>query len=268
MPLRLVATDLDGTIVRSDGTISPRTTKVLNAAVEAGLRVVLVSGRPPRWVLPVAVTTGLRGPAVCANGALIYDPVADRVLEAFLLPPERVEAVVRRLRTALPDVRFAVETGGDIYAADGYHGGWHLDGVVQHRPLEDLQELAAAKLLVYHPSMNSDDLLDHVRREISDLAQVTHSNGRNLVEVSARGVNKATTVAYLAQRWGIDPSEVVAFGDMPNDVELLRWAGRGYAMAGAHPSARAAADDLAPGNDDDGVAVVLEGILAGLPGRS
>ncbi|MCL6550719.1 MAG: HAD family hydrolase [Acidothermus cellulolyticus] len=259
--IRLVATDLDGTLVRSDGTVSPRTVTVLRRVVDAGAVVVLVSGRPPRWMKPVIAATGIDSPAICANGAIIYDPRADRVVEEFLLAPVDVARIVAVLAAAAPDVRFAVETGADTYAVDGYRGGWHQDGGARPCSLRELVGLAAAKLLVYHPRLSADELLEFVRPRVDAIAEVTHSNGRNLVEISAKGVSKASTVALLAARMGISAAEVVAFGDMPNDIGLLRWAGCGYAMTNAHPAVRAAADALAPSNDADGVARVLEDFL-------
>src|SRR5690348_10832497 len=111
VPIRLVATDLDGTIVRSDGTISARTAKALARVEEAGAAVVLVTGRPPRWIAPVTEATGHRGTVICSNGALVYDPHDERVVESFLIPPATLAQVVDILCGALPELTFAVETG-------------------------------------------------------------------------------------------------------------------------------------------------------------
>src|SRR4029079_1425070 len=107
--VRLVATDLDGTVVRRDGTVSPRMVAALRAVEDAGVPVVLVTGRPPRWMYPVVEATGHRGTAVCANGALVYDLATERVVDRDLLEPEAPREVVRGLRAALPRAVFAVE---------------------------------------------------------------------------------------------------------------------------------------------------------------
>ena len=107
-----------------------------------------------------------------------------------------------------------------------------------------------------------DDMLNAVTPALDSVVEVTHSNVHDsLLELSAPGVNKATTLAILAERWGIDRADVVAFGDMPNDVELLRWAGLSYAVGDAHPLALEAADKRAPSIADDGVAQVVERLL-------
>ena len=99
--IRLVATDLDGTLVRSDGTISDRTVAAVQAAERAGLAVVFVTGRPPRWMTEVARRTGHTGIAICANGALVYDLHTGRVVEEHTMSVAVAQDLVRRLQTAL-----------------------------------------------------------------------------------------------------------------------------------------------------------------------
>jgi Cof subfamily protein (haloacid dehalogenase superfamily) len=258
--IRLVATDLDGTIVRSDGTISDRTVKSLARAEEAGAAVVLVTGRPPRWIGPVAEATGHRGMVICSNGGIIYDLHDERIIESFLIPAATVAQVVDILRTALPDLSFAVETGEDVYRGPGYRSGWvaNPDPETTSQPIEEITAYSAAKLLASHPSMDVDELLRCTRDLVCHLVEPTHSNGRGLLEMGALGVSKATTLARFAGELGVGPSEVVAFGDMPNDLPMLAWAGTAYAVANAHPLVLAAVDRTTASNDDDGVARVLE----------
>lgn len=260
MPIRLVATDLDGTIVRSDGTISARTAKALARVEEAGAAVVLVTGRPPRWIAPVTEATGHRGTVICSNGALVYDPHDERVVESFLIPPATLAQVVDILYGALPELTFAVETGTGIFRGHGYRSGWSIDPdpAASYCDLDDLVTHEAAKLLARHPSLDADGLLHRTRDLVSHLVAPTHSNGRGLLEMGALGVSKATTLARLAAELGVDASEAVAFGDMPNDLPMLAWAGQAYAVANAHPLVRDAVGQLAASNDEDGVAAVLE----------
>ena len=258
--IRLIATDLDGTLVRSDGTISDRTAKALARAEEAGAVVVLVTGRPPRWIAPVAEATGHHGVVICSNGAIVYDLHDERVIESFLIPVETVVEVVDILLAAMPELSFAIETGDDVYRSHGYRGGWITspeNDLVSH-PLHEVTTHAAAKLLASHPSMGVDELLDRARGLVGHLVEPTHSNGRGLLEMGALGVSKATTLERFAAELGIRADEVVAFGDMPNDLPMLAWAGTAYAVANAHPLVHEAVDRTTSSNDDDGVARVLE----------
>lgn len=261
--IRVVATDLDGTIVRSDGTISDRTAKALARAEEAGIAVVLVTGRPPRWIAPVAEATGHHGVVICSNGAIIYDLHDERIVESFLIPSSTVVQVVEILHEAMPDLGFAVETGTDVYKTAAYHAGWEInpDPLLPNLPLDEVTANDAAKLLASHPTMDVDDLLDVVRPLVEHLVEPTHSNGRGLVEMGALGVSKATTLARYAAEVNAEPEQVVAFGDMPNDLPMLAWAGTAYAVANAHPLVLAAVERTTKSNDDDGVAIVLESLL-------
>jgi len=256
----MVATDLDGTIIRSDGTISTRTVHALLAAERAGATVVLVTGRPPRWITTIAEQTDHHGIVICSNGAIVYDLHTEQILESTLISVETVAKVVEVLSTALPDLGFAVENGFDAYRTAAYRGGWTITFEVA-LPVHDLDVVtshAAAKLLASHPEIAADELLVIARGLVGDLVEPTHSNGRGLIEMGPVGVTKGTALAQLAAERGIDREDVVAFGDMPNDLPMLAWAGTGYAMANAHPDVLAAVDLVASSNDEDGVALVLE----------
>jgi HAD superfamily hydrolase (TIGR01484 family) len=261
--IRLVATDLDGTIVRSDGTISARTADALRAAEERGLAVVLVTGRPPRWMAEVAEATGHTGVAICANGALLYDLHTETIVREQLLDPEQLRLIATRLREAVPGLLFAVEYGMDFAHEPGYEHGWEI-GVPEVRigPPDTILDRPAAKLLARHPTLHPDELLALAVRLLGGAATVTHSSTRALLEISAYGVTKASALATLAETAGIAPDEVIAFGDMPNDLAMLAWAGHSVAVANAHPDVLASADEVTASNDADGVALVVERLLA------
>ncbi len=265
MTPRLIATDLDGTLLRSDSTVSPRTVAALRAAEDAGAIVVLVTGRPPRWMRPVAEAVGHTGLAVCANGAVVYDLHREALLESFPLDRESAQAVVDVVRDAIPGVAFAVETAEHGF---GHEPGYstRFDESEQMRPrigaIETLFDHPPVKLLIRHSEMDPDSLLAAALKVADGLAELTHSSIDGLLEVSATGITKATTLARIADEHGIRPSEVVAFGDMPNDLPMLAWAGTAYGMTNAHPDVIAAVDLLAPSNDDDGVAQVLEQLFS------
>jgi Cof subfamily protein (haloacid dehalogenase superfamily) len=262
--VRLIATDLDGTIVRSDGTISDRTRAALAAVEESGRVLVLVTGRPPRYMAPVVEATGHRGLAICANGALVYDLHTERVVAEHVLEPAVATRLVAAMRKALPEVTFAVDRGAGFGHEPGYRARFALPPDVVVAEIDELVSSPVAKLLARHDGLAVDELHARVQSlvaDLGDIAEVTFSGIDGLLEIGAAGVTKAFTLEHLASQHGIRAPDVVAFGDMPNDLPMLVWAGWGVAVANAHPDVLAAADEVTASNDDDGVAIVLERLL-------
>ena len=256
---KLVATDLDGTIVPWDGVISDRTVRTLQAVEAAGVPVVFVTGRPPRWMADIAARTGHTGLSVCANGALVYDLHTEKVVDHFPLSVEVGLDVARRLRDAWPDIGFAVETLDGFAHEPSYQPRWDVGQARTVATLEDIYDgVPVVKLLARHEQLDADALLAAAREVVGDVAELTHSSQSGLLEISAVGVSKATTLALLCERQGISAEDVVAFGDMPNDLPMLAWAGRSYAVEGAHPDVLAAVSLRAATAEEDGVAQVLE----------
>ena len=260
---RLVATDLDGTIVRTDGTVSDRTVAALQAAEDAGICVVFVTGRPTRWMAEIARRTRHTGMAICANGAILYDLHAERVVERFPLAAELALQVVEAVRRAVPTAGFGVETADGFCHEPRYLPRYPVKSTERVDDIEALLDGPVVKLLVRDEERSSDELLAAAREVIGDLAEVTHSTptGAALLEISAAGVSKATTLARFCAERGFDADEVVAFGDMPNDLPMLAWAGTSYAVANAHPDVLAAVARRTASNDDDGVAIVVERLV-------
>ncbi|WP_188664545.1 HAD family hydrolase [Tersicoccus solisilvae] len=278
--MRLIASDLDGTIVGHDGKISARTVDAFAAARAAGVGIVFVTGRPPRWLDPLVDQLGHEGLVICSNGAVVYDLGQRRVLDRTTIAADDVYAARERIEQAFPDARFALESLAGFVVEPGFldiesielrelapqwiadvlpRRARVTDGVEEEIPDDE----SVVKFLAKHPTLTPDDFLGHVRGLVSDLVAVTHSSpGVALVEMAPQGIDKAVTLARYAERHGIDAGDVYAFGDMPNDRQMLRWAGHGYAMASGHPEAREAAANLAPPFDEDGVAQVIEGVLA------
>jgi hydroxymethylpyrimidine pyrophosphatase-like HAD family hydrolase len=202
---------------------------------------------------------------VAANGAAVYDPVDDRILFETPLSPAALDEACTRLRAAITGVRFAVETdGGRILRYEpGYEvGGWESDSEgVWATPGALLTARPAVKLLVKAGTQDPDGFSALVGDILVGIAEATHSSSSGVVEVSAAGVTKATGLAWVADKLGVPASDAVAFGDMPNDLPMLAWAGRGVAMANAHPWVLAAADEVTLANDEDGVAHYLDRLL-------
>ena len=261
---RLVATDLDGTIVRSDGEISERTRTALAAAEEAGLVVVFVTGRPPRWMKPVADATGHRGLAVCANGAVVYDLHREEVVQEFPMDADVARGIAEALRTVVPDVAFAVEGGGRFGHEPHYRAKYEVPPETVIAGLDELLDRPVLKLLARHTTMSTAELLDAAHEVVGELAVLTtatFSETDGLLELSAAGVTKAFGLERLAKEHGIGPEDVVAFGDMPNDLPMLVWAGHAVAVGNAHPDVIAVADEVTATNDEDGVAQVVERLI-------
>lgn len=255
----LVATDLDGTIIRGDGTISDRTVAAFARVEEAGARFVLVTGRPPRVMAQIAKRFGHRGTAICANGAMTYDMREDAVTAVRPIMPADLAAAARALRAAIPGIGIAVEYP-DGRAADHVFQPimFEMDKAIPRPGEEALFARPAAKLLGRHLGYSPDELLALAAPALDGLVSVSHSNGKSLIEAAAIGVSKATAVAGLAEGYGVPAESVIAFGDMPNDLPLMRWAGTSCAVANAHPDVLAAATRVIGGNDADGVAEYLE----------
>ena len=272
MPASLVATDLDGTLLREDRTVSARTAAALRRLDEAGgWHLALVTGRPVRWLAAVYAELGATPMAVCANGAVVYDPRTDRVLRADPLAPELLLRVSRRLREEIPGIRFAVEVAdGREMRHELEYRSWARPEDRPVRVLESPEELCAvpAVKLLARVDSEIDGFPARVAACLGDLAETTHSTYSGLVEISAAGITKAAGLAWLCERLGVPPESVVAFGDMPNDVPMLAWAGRAVAVANADPAVREIADDVTLSNEEDGVAVYLERLLDGVGVRA
>jgi Cof subfamily protein (haloacid dehalogenase superfamily) len=272
--VRLVASDLDGTLLRTDNSVSARSRAAIAAAAEAGLLVCFVTGRPPRWLTEVSDATGHTGVAVAANGAVLYDMATGRTLESHPLSPDELRTLTGELRAAFPQVQFAVEYGDSFAAEPQYVHDWQINprrsrmGKPMTPPLvADLDTIIrrpGVKLLAKDRGADADSFLASADELLAGRATVTHSSSFGLLEIAAPGVTKATGLAEIAARAGISADEVAAVGDMPNDVPMLQWAGRSYAVANAHPAAQAAAHEIIVSNDEDAVAILIEQVLADL----
>jgi hydroxymethylpyrimidine pyrophosphatase-like HAD family hydrolase len=267
---RLVATDVDGTLLDPTDQVSQRTRAAVHRVVAAGVPFVLVTGRPPRWIPPIVEQLGHAGPAVCANGAVLYNAATDQVSYTVTLDPMQLRDAAEVIATALPGAKLAVElpaasaaiNGADQFLAEpGYTHPWP-GGDSADAPRDVLLGRPAIKLLVRQPNASSDLMAAAVRELLGAASgarlNVTYSTGYGLIELSAPGVTKGTGLARLAGQLGVAPADVLALGDMPNDLSMLRWAGHGVAMANAHPAVLEAADEITAGNSEDGLAKVLE----------
>ena len=266
--IRLIATDLDGTLLRSDRTVSRRTRAALDRARAAGLEVVPVTARQPNGLALIAAEAGFDGYALCGNGAHGLHLGRHETLFEEHLSVEAQTRLALALIAARPEVRFAsVRDGGRLFMAqEGYADLATYQDHKRHphemgrHALEEVLGATSLKFIARSPELSPREL----HREVMALGlegfSATHS-GAPFLEVLAEGVHKAWGVARLCELLGIESREVLAFGDATNDAELIAWAGRGVAMANAEPEALEAADEVTLSNDEDGVAVVIERLL-------
>ena len=266
--MRLIATDLDGTLLDSASAVSPRTRAALDAARERGIHVVPVTARQPIGLRAIAADAAFDGWALCSNGAYAVHLTDGRMLFAEELPADTIRTLAEALRASIPGLLFAsVRDAGETFVAQ--HGYAEIADLSDHKrdsktmggvPLEQVLDAPSLKFVIRHPELAPAALFDSLRSLGLTGFEATLS-GAPFVEVMAEGVTKATGLARLCAHLGIDRADVVAFGDALNDVEMLRWAGHGVAMARAEAVVQDAADETAASNDDDGVAQVIERML-------
>lgn len=262
-PYRLIATGLDGTLLRDDATVSSRTRAALAGAAAHGAAHIVVTGRAVPWTKHLLADLGHTGLAVCAQGAQIYDAGAQRVLTSVTLDRRLAQLALARIEAETgPLVLAASQDGvdGEVLAGPGYpEQGAGLPAV----RCADPGELWAAplhKLYLQHRHLGAEELAKAASAVAGDLVGITMP-GEALVEMLPLGLSKAKGLSIAARRLGVSARETIAFGDMPNDIPMLRWAAHGVAMGNAHPELLAVADEITESNGADGIAVMLERLL-------
>jgi Cof subfamily protein (haloacid dehalogenase superfamily) len=269
-PPAVVASDVDGTLLDDAEKVTARTRAAVHAAIDAGSHFVLATGRPPRWIPPVVDALGFAPMAVCANGAVIYDPATDRVLSARTLSADTLVKLAEIAARVIPGAGLAVERIGasahdaatpQFVSSPGYEHAW-LNPDNTEVSLEDLLSQPAIKLLIRKAGASSADMAAVLTPHIGSAAELTYSTNNGLIEVVPAGITKASGIEELITPLGIGADQVVAFGDMPNDLPMLLRAGHGVAMGNAHPEVLAAAAEITTPNTDDGLARVLERLFS------
>ncbi len=269
-PVRMIATDIDGTMLRSDGTLSPRVKAAMAAAVEAGIHVVPATGRPFIVAADVIEAADLPHYWVFANGAITRHLGRDELIRGFWMELELARSLIESLRTSLPGAGFALEFEQTVAFEPGFDQV--VPAVPDIVPIEDVLEAAddpdpaygrIQKVLIYDLSVELDDLFVAVEAVAGTTAVASYS-GLPFIELAAAQVTKATALSLLAEDLSVTPAEVACFGDNHNDLPMLDWAGHSYAMGNATEDAKEAADDIIGANDQDGLAIKIEELLADL----
>ncbi|MEU9011992.1 HAD family hydrolase [Streptomyces sp. NPDC048479] len=262
-PYKLVATDLDGTLLRGDDTVSERTRDALAAATAAGAAHIIVTGRAVPWTRHILDDLGYDGLAVCGQGGQVYHAGEHRLLTSVTLDRQLAGLALSKIEAEVGPLAVAASRDGldgEVLVGPGYR--------VQEGPLpvvafEDPAELWSAplnKVFLQHPELGDDALAQASRATVGNLVDVVVA-GPGVVEILPLGLSKATGLSLAARRLGLRASETIAFGDMPNDIPMFGWASHGVAMANAHDELKAVAHEITASNEHDGIAVVLEHLL-------
>ncbi|KAI9311203.1 HAD-like domain-containing protein [Dichotomocladium elegans] len=276
--IRLVASDLDGTLMVGEfnaGHLSKRTIKVLRSAEENGTKLVFASGRPTRTMLHAVEQANLNNLwCICCNGAQILDSHTKTIIKKFSIPRQHVEQIISRVKELLGDDVYVAAESDIFYKGEaGFDAkcGHLMQGkcVVVDDPRTDFfqtEQDTVENLLLVHKTWPTRRLYEFLNEHVfsdprwTGLVKPTFSSD-HFLEISAAGVSKASTLEYVCNELGVRRKEVIAFGDMPNDTEMIKFAGIGVAMGNAHEDLKRIADMVTLPNVDDGVAVVLEKML-------
>ncbi|MCZ1008688.1 HAD family hydrolase [Streptomyces lydicus] len=260
LPYKLIATDLDGTLLRHDETVSERTRQVLAAATAAGAAHIVVTGRAVPWTRHILDALDYKGLAVCGQGGQVYHAGEHRLLTSVTLDRQLAGLALAKIEAEVGPLYLAASRDGlegEVLVGPGYRVH---EGPLPHVMLNDPGELWVAplnKVYIQHPDLDDDALALAARQVAGDLVGVTVA-GEGIVELLPLGLTKATGLSLAARRLGVTAKETVAFGDMPNDIPMFAWSAHGVAMANAHDELKAVAHELTVSNEEDGVAVVLE----------
>jgi Cof subfamily protein (haloacid dehalogenase superfamily) len=254
--VRVIATDLDGTLLDGEGRVSARNRAALKRARQSGIKVVVATARSHFTARPIVDGVEAVDRAVCSNGATIFEPADWSALHQHAMAAEDLADMCESVAAGLPGCSFGWETSDVLVWEQEFAEQHPRDGArIGGRP-----EVPVNKVLIAHREVAGHELLELLRPLLKDGLNPSNS-GAEFVEVTARGVDKGFGLGVVCEAWGIRAEEVVAFGDQVNDIPMLEWAGTGVAVANAHPAALEAADMTAPPHGDDGVARIVEGLI-------
>jgi Cof subfamily protein (haloacid dehalogenase superfamily) len=266
---KLIATDLDGTIVRSDDTVGEYTHAVLERVRAAGIPLVGVTGRGPRLLDLCRRDIPEASFLVLAQGGRVVDltdPAEPLVLRSATVPGNVMLGVIETLEAVTGPLSVMVEAQDAPNAPlwGEAHNAWRYPNDVEHRSREESFVAPVLKVFAYSPRYEPDELVAIARRLVPRDGVTVTQAGLGYIEICPPGVTKATGLAVVAAHLGVDPRDVLVFGDMPNDLPMFEWAGWSrVAVANAHPELLAAADEVTGACHEEGVAGYLERLLDG-----
>ncbi|MFD4571439.1 HAD family hydrolase [Streptomyces sp. NPDC058417] len=261
-PYRLIATDLDGTLLRADESVSARTRDALAAATAAGAAHIVVTGRAVPWTRHILDDLAYDGLAVCGQGAQVYDAGAHRLLTSVTLDRQLAGVALAKIEAEVGPLYLAASRDGldgEVLVGPGYAVTDRLPST----PFTDASDLWTAplnKIYIQHPELSDDELAEAARRAAGGFVGVAMA-GEGVVELLPLGLSKATGLSLAARRLDLRSADTIAFGDMPNDIPMFAWSAHGVAMSNAHDELKAVADEVTTSNEEDGIAAVLNRLL-------
>ena len=261
---KLIALDLDGTVLGHNGEVAARTVNAVQAAADAGATFTLATGRDFPAVEETLERLESVSYSLCTNGIEVFRRDGHR-LHAVQIEPDVVREAIRRLRAAIPGIAFGVGWQNQIHIEDGIAGVLPSD-VAHPRLVGDIMSVVAEEIrdvVVYHPDyVDALDALYDLCALALPMADLDIAyTGLPMIELVPPGAGKHAGLAWLSEHVGIDQSDVVAFGDGLNDLAMLGWAGRGVAMGQSAAAVISAADEVTASVEMHGVAVWLESRL-------
>ena len=238
---KMVACDVDGTLVDHDGRLPTAVGEAIDLVLAAGVPVVLATGRSWHGTLPLVEEMRLPpGLSVCSNGAVIVRYPPEEIVKAVTFDPREV---IARVEEFAPGTLIAVEEVGRGYRLNSHFPGGDLTGEMVIEDVEQLSAKPVTRIILRDPTRSDEDFVGLARQ--LGLDGVTYFVGWSAwLDIAPAGVNKATALAEVAAGLGLSAADVLAFGDGRNDIEMLRWAGRGVAIGGAPAEVVEAADDV------------------------
>ncbi|KAJ3124974.1 hypothetical protein HK098_000694 [Nowakowskiella sp. JEL0407] len=277
--VQAIATDLDGTILEhASETISPRILSAFTNAHSTGIKIIIATGRPPRLVRHIIKQLISKidpekyanNPfyIICGNGSMVFDPHLNSVTKHYPIPASSFYNIITALRSSIDSLVF----GTECQLSTCCENNWpDLTNAMDESTtyVDDIRDLVkdrieVNKLMVLCTESNSWDLIKRVNDvldpDVKNSVSITVSN-KYFIEITASGITKGSCLKELCDTLEISQADVVTFGDMPNDVEMLSWSGYGVVVAGAHEEAKSVAKEVVPSVEEDGVAIWIEKYL-------
>lgn len=257
--IRMIVTDLDGTLLAGKSNLPEKNIEALRRAMDAGVKVVIASGRMIESTVPIAQKIGVNAPMVVMNGAMVYDLQTDRILSGATLPLKTARRILSEIEArgtyvqAFPGRRYYLHRANEWTAY--YSEKINVMGVETGIALSKWLQTDVYKLLCLGEKDELDALKDALSPMFPEACFV--KSGENHLEIISQGVDKATGLQYISEMTGISAAEMIAFGDEANDLPILKFAEYGYAMENCADSVRSEMRRFAPKNTESGVAKIV-----------
>ena len=267
MRIHMVAIDVDGTLVTSAKEVTNATAAILRMArKQAGVHVVLATGRPPRSVMDIYRRLDLDTPMINYNGALVYDPAENRILMHRPLGCEIARQIASLARREYPEVVVSGEIL-DRWYTDRFDPKWLTETAKLFRPdvvapIDEWLTEPVTKVLLLGEPERMQQLAEKIRVEFLHQVTIVRTVGY-LLQITHATVSKRHALQVVANEMGVTREQIMAIGDHVNDISMLRWAGVGVAMANAVPPVLAAADYVTDHHNADGAAKAIHDIILG-----